>query len=77
VTGQGYGTGTSGCNNLCPVAIGLSLVTLFSLSESIEDCPLLWMVVRSQIYYPGHILAYGSEKACYSLVMGTGSFQAD
>ena len=27
--------------------IGLSLVTLFSLSVSIEDRPLLWMVVRS------------------------------
>ena len=25
---------------------------------SIEDCPLLWMVVRSQTYYPEHILAY-------------------
>jgi hypothetical protein len=77
VTGQGYGTGTSGYNKLCPVATGLSLVTLFSLSEPIEDHPLLWMVVRSQIYYPRHILAYGSEKAHYSLVMGTGSFQAN
>jgi hypothetical protein len=38
---------------------------------------LLWMVVRSQIYYPEHILAYGSGKACYSLVVGFGSFQTD
>ena len=30
---------------------------------SIEDRPLLWMVVRSQTYYPEHILVYGSEKA--------------
>ena len=37
--GQGYGTGTGGCNELCPTATGLSLVTLFSLSMSIEDCP--------------------------------------
>ena len=27
---------------------------------SIEDRPLLWMVVRSQTYYPEHILAYRS-----------------
>jgi hypothetical protein len=44
---------------------------------SIEDRPLLWMVVRSQIYYPEHILAYGSGKTCYSLVIGSGSFRAD
>ena len=42
--------------------------------ESIEDRLLLWMVVRSQTYYPKHILAYGSGKTCYSLVMGFGSF---
>ena len=41
---------------------------------SIEDRPLLWMVVRSQTYYPEHILAYGSGKACYALVVGSGSF---
>ena len=45
--------------------------------ESIEDRPLLWMVVRSQTYYPEHILAYGSGKTCYSLVMGSGSFWID
>jgi hypothetical protein len=44
---QGYGLGTGGCEKLCPVAMGLSLVTLFSLSMSIEDHPLLWMIVRS------------------------------
>ena len=41
---------------------------------SIEDHPLLWMVVRSQTYYPEHILAYGSRKARCSLVVGFGSF---
>ena len=46
-TGQGYGMGYGGCDELCPVAMGLSLVTLFSLSESIEDRQLLWIVVRS------------------------------
>ena len=40
----------------------------------IEDSPLLWMVVRSQTYYPKHILAYGSEKARYALVVGSSSF---
>ena len=44
---------------------------------SIEDRPLLWMVVRSQTYYPERILAYGSGKTCYSLVMGSGSFWTD
>ena len=29
---------------------------------SIEDRPLLWMVVRSQTYYPEHILANGSGR---------------
>ena len=41
---------------------------------SIEDHPLLWMVVRSQTYYPKHILAYESGKACCALVVGSGSF---
>ena len=66
-----------GCNKLCPIATGLSLVTLFSLSMSIEDRPLLWMVVRSRTYYPEHILTYGSGKAHYALVVGSGSFRTD
>ena len=72
--GQGYGMGIGGCNKLCPAAIGLSFVTLFSLSMSIEYRPLLWMVVRSKTYYPEHILAYGRGKARCALVMGSGSF---
>ena len=44
---------------------------------SIEDRPLLWMVVRSQTYYPKHILAYVSRKARYALVVGSGSFRTD
>jgi hypothetical protein len=47
VTGQEFDMDIGGCNKLCPAATGLSLVVLFSLSMSIEDCPLLWMVVRS------------------------------
>ena len=49
----------------------------FVLPMSIEDRPLLWMVVRSHTYYPEHILAYGSGKAHYALVMSSGSFQTD
>ena len=56
---------------------GHSLVTLFSLSVLVMDRPLLWTVVRSQTYYLEHILAYGSEKAHYALVMGSDSFRAD
>ena len=60
-----------------PWPMGLSLVTLFSLFVSIKDRPLLWMVVRSQTYYPEHILAYGSGKARYALIVGSGSFRTD
>ena len=66
-----------GCHKLCPTAMGLSMVTLFSLSMSIENRPLLWMVVRSQTYYPEHILAYESRKTRYALVVGSGSFWTD
>jgi hypothetical protein len=69
--------GIHGRNMLCPAATGNSLVALFSLSMSIEDRLLLWMVVRSQFYYPKHILAYESGKARYSLVVGFGSFRTD
>ena len=41
------------------------------------DRMLLWIVVRSQTYYPKHIHAYRSGKTCYSLVMGSGSFRTD
>jgi hypothetical protein len=59
------------------MATGQSLIALFFLSVSIEDHPLLWMVVRSQIYYPEHILTYGSGKARYPLIVGFGSFWTD
>jgi hypothetical protein len=69
--------GIGGCNRLCPAATGLSLVVLFSLSLLIEDRLLHWTLVKSQTYYPEHILAYGSGKACCSLVVASGSFQTD
>jgi hypothetical protein len=40
VTGQGCGLGSGGCDKLSSVAMGLSLVALFSLSVSIKDRPL-------------------------------------
>ena len=64
--------GVTGC---APRPMGLSLVTMFFLFVSIKDRPLLWMVVRSQTYYPEHILAYVSGKARYALVVGSGSFR--
>jgi hypothetical protein len=53
------------------------VLVLFSLPVSIEDRPLHWTLVKSQTYYLEHILSYGSRKACYSLVMGFGSFRTD
>jgi hypothetical protein len=47
------------------------------LPMSIKDRSLHWTLVRSQTHYPEHILAYGSGKTCYSLVMGSGSFWTD
>ena len=64
--------GVTGC---VPWPMGLSLVTLFSLFVSIKDRPLLWMVVRSQTYYPEHILTYESRNARYALVVGSSSFR--
>ena len=52
--------GVRGC---VPRPMGHSLVTLFSLSVSVKDRPLYWILVREQTYYPKHILAYGSGKA--------------
>ena len=41
---------------------GHSLITLFSLSMSIKDRPLHWVLGKSQTYYPEHILVYGSRE---------------
>ena len=43
----------------------------------IEDRPLHWILVRSQTYYPEHILAYGGGKDRCSLVVGSDSFWTD
>jgi hypothetical protein len=49
----------------------------FVTPVSIEDRPLLRTIVRSQTYCSEHILACGSGKTCYSLVIGFGSFRID
>ena len=41
---------------------GHSLVILFSLSVSVKDRPLHWVLGRSQTCYPKHILGYGRRK---------------
>ena len=56
---------------------GHSLVTLFYLSVSVKDRPLHWILVRSQTYYPEHILTYGSGNARCSLIVGSSSFRTD
>ena len=50
--------GVRGC---VPRPTGHSLVTLFSLSMLVKDRSLHWILVRSQTYYPEHILIYGSR----------------
>ena len=66
-----------GVTGYVPRPTGLSLVTLFFLFVMIKDRLLLWMVVWSQTYYTEHVLAYGSGKARYALVVGSGSFWTD
>ena len=45
-----------------PWPMGHSLVILFSLSVSVKDRPLHWVLGKSKTYYPEHILVYGSRK---------------
>ena len=45
-----------------PRPTGHSLFTLFFLSVSVKDQSLHWILVRSQTYYPEHILVYGSRE---------------
>ena len=66
--------GVIGC---VPWPMGHSLITLISLSVSVKDRPLQWILVRSQTYYPKHILAYGRGKVHCSLVVDSGSFLTD
>ena len=56
---------------------GHSLVTLFSLSVSVKDRPLLKTLGKSQTYYPEHILGYGRLEDLLLSCRGSGSFQTD
>ena len=51
-----------GVRDCVPRPTGHSLVTLFSLSASVKDRPLYWVLVKSQTYYPEHMLVYGSRE---------------
>ena len=51
--------GVRGCV-LWPTRHGL--VTLFSLSVSVKDRPLHWVLGKSKTYYPEHILRYGRRE---------------
>ena len=42
--------------------MGHSLVILFSLFMSVKDWPLHWILVKSQTYYPEHMLVYGNRE---------------
>jgi hypothetical protein len=76
VIGQGFVMGISGCNRLCPAAMGHSLVALFPCPCRLRTVRC-WTLVKSQTYYFEHIIAYGSGKAYYSLVVVFGSFRTD
>ena len=52
-----------GVSSYVPWPTGHSLVTLFSLSVSVKDQPLHWVLGRSQNYYPEHILGYRRREA--------------
>ena len=56
---------------------GSNFTCFACVNSSIEDRLLYWILVRSQTYYPDHILAYGSGKARYALVASSGSFRTD
>ena len=51
--------GVRGCVD---VDAGHGLVTLLSLSVSVKDRSLHWVLGKSQTYYPEHILGYGHRE---------------
>jgi hypothetical protein len=59
------------------VVLLLDLVVSCALLSVVKTVCCTGPPIKSQIYYPEHILAYGSGKTCYSLVMGSGSFRTD
>ena len=55
-------TGRNGTLDLDLVRHSSEAWNALVLSVSIEDHPLHWILVRSQTYYPEHILVYGSRE---------------
>jgi hypothetical protein len=62
VTGQRVGMGIGGCNRLCPVATGHSLVALFSLSVSIKDHSLYGPWSSHRLIIPSTYLLMGARR---------------
>jgi hypothetical protein len=60
VTGQGFGMRIGGCNRLCLVATGHSLVALYSLSVSIKDRPLHGPWSSHRLIIPSTYLLMGA-----------------
>ena len=61
-TEQGYGMGISGCKRLCHAINRAKLGYTFSLSASVKDRSLHWVIGKSQTYYLEHILVYGRRE---------------
>ena len=51
-TEHGYSLGIGGCKRLCPAANGAYLGYTVSLSVSVKDRPLHWVLGKSQTYWP-------------------------
>jgi hypothetical protein len=62
VTGQGCSLGIGGCNRLCPVATGHSLVALFFLSVSIKDRSLHGPWSSQRFIIPSTYLLVGARR---------------
>ena len=54
-----------GVRGRVPRPTGHSLVTVFFMSVSVKDWLLHWVLVKSQTYYPEHILVYESRCRCF------------
>jgi hypothetical protein len=66
--------GVAGC---VPWPRGIAWLHCFPCPCRLRTVRCTGSPIKSQIYCPKHILAYGSGKARYSLVMGFGSFRTD
>jgi hypothetical protein len=67
--------GRTGWMDLDLVGQQSGALVAFVLPVSIKDCSLHGPWSSHRFFCPEHILAYGSGKTCFSLVMGSGSFR--